>query len=798
MAFLYGLIILQRKGDILVRYDIPTFLENEPVPVELVARLKDYTVEGQTVMLRCATNRYEPQIHDYYGTYVETVFKDTVPGEDVTVQLDFCTDEIVRFRCAPGDGVPENDTVMVVGTFDEVVSLVVEEDDAAVFIETDKLRIVILKEPWQMTINNRDGYAIWSTKPIDIDGLRRPEHQWNPSQQRWIFLHRYAYPLGFVNHGKRRHAFLSLDLHYDEHIYGFGESYDNIDKRGKIQRLWVQEGFSNASPATYKRTPFYMSTRGYGMYANTSNAVRCRVGDLEHTALSTIVDDAGFMDCYIIYGPSLKEILPRYTAITGQPAVPPLWTFGLWMARISYSRQAQVEAVAEELRAHEIPCDVIHIDTDWYKNDWECDLEFCDKKFPDPAGMTSKLREMGFRVSLWQWPNMVVTSDMFEEGYEQGYLIKRGNGKPYIYSGFEIDAAAIDYSNPAAVVWVQEKFRKLFDFGIAAIKVDFGEGAPPDAVYETVPGESMHALYPLLYNKAIYEVSEDYFGKGNAVVWSRSAWAGSQRYPVHWSGDGVARYEDLACVVRAALSFGMSGFPFYSHDIGGFSGLSSPKLYVRWAQFGLFSSHSRAHGEPPREPWEYGAEAETIFRQYANLRYRMLPYIYSEAVVCGQTSLPMLRALVLDYQDDPTTYTIDDQYLFGRNLLVAPILDDTDARRVYLPYGRWVDYWTKEVIDGGRWISVEAPLDVMPMYVRAGAMLPYAALVQSTDDLSYDPLRVEIYLPGDSGEYTVYVDRDTSFTLRYTRAEAGLNVSAEGTPGEVTFVVYDESGEQEL
>ncbi|MEO0563409.1 MAG: glycoside hydrolase family 31 protein, partial [Chloroflexota bacterium] len=528
-----------------------------------------------------------------------------------------------------------------------------------------------------------------------------------------------------------------------------------------------QEGFSNASPATYKRTPFFMSSRGYGIYFNTANAVRCRVGDLEHTAFSVIVDDTNLTDFYFMYGPTLKEILPRYTAITGKPAVPPKWTFGLWMARISYNRQVQVETVAREMREHRIPCDVMHIDTDWYENDWECDLEFGASKFPDPSGMTATLAEQGFRVSLWQWPNMTVTSSMFTEGYENGYLAKQPNGKPYIFPGFEVDAAYIDYSNPEAVAWVQAKFRKLFDQGIAVIKVDFGEGASPDAVYDSVPSEQMHSLYPLLYNKAIWDVTEEYFGEGNAAVWARSAWAGSQRYPIHWSGDGVARYEDLACVLRAALSFGLSGFPFYSHDIGGFSGISSPELYARWAQFGLFSSHSRAHGMPPREPWAYGEETERIFRQYTELRYRLLPYIYSEAMRCGETSLPMLRALVLEYQDDPNTYTLDDQYLFGPSLLIAPILDESNKRRVYLPDGTWTDYWTKEAVHGGRWVNVEAPVDVMPMWVREGAVLPYGPLIQHTGERPLDELRIEIYQPGAEGSFVIHDEQEITIQYRY-------------------------------
>ncbi|MCS6837200.1 MAG: DUF4968 domain-containing protein [Anaerolineae bacterium] len=767
-------------------YEIPRFLGDPPIPVELVAQVADYTTSPRGLTFCCATNRYLPQLHNYYGSLTETVWDAPTSGQPVTVQMDVCTPEILRLRIVRGTDVPDNALPMVVGTFDTDIPFTVAEHDDAIVLETNAIRVTTIREPWQIIVTNLAGDLIWKTRPIDVDGLRRPAEQWNPPQQRWIFLHRYAYPTGTAHHGQRQHSFMSFDLHYDEHIYGFGESYGRLDKRETYQALWIQEAFSNASPASYKRTPFFMSSRGYGLYFNTANAVRCRVGDLEHTAFSVIVDDTNLLDVYFMYGPLLKDILPRYTSITGQPTVPPKWTFGLWMARISYSRQTQVETVAQELRQHRIPCDVIHIDTDWYEKDWECDLEFGASKFPDPAGMTARLAEMGFKVSLWQWPNMVVTSDMFFEGYERGYLAKKPNGKPWIYPGFEIDAGYIDYSNPEAVTWVQGKIRKLFELGIAAIKVDFGEGASPNAVHATVPGEQIHSLYPFLYNKAIWDVSEAHFGKGNAVLWARAAWAGSQRFPVHWSGDGVARYEDLACVLRAALSFGLSGFPFYSHDIGGFSGVPSPDLYVRWAQFGLFSSHSRAHGMPPREPWAYGEEAERIFRQYADLRYSLMPYIYSEAVRCGQTSMPMLRALVLDYQDDPNTYTIDDQYLFGGSLLIAPILDESGKRRVYLPQGLWTDYWTKQPLHGGRWIQVEAALDVMPMYVKEGSIIPYGPALQYVDEKPLDALRVEVYQPREAGEFIIHDQR--LITIRYRRTDGQVRVDCDHDNAQV--IVY--------
>jgi alpha-D-xyloside xylohydrolase len=402
--------------------------------------------------------------------------------------------------------------------------------------------------------------------------------------------------------------------------------------------------------------------------------------------------------------------------------------------------------------------------------------------------MMRTLAEQGFRVSLWQWPNMLVGSSMYLEARGKGYLVRRNTGRAYTYSGFEDDAGLLDYSNPATVEWIEAKLRELFELGAAVIKADFGEGAPPDGVYHDAEGHEIHNLYPLLYGRAVFEATRE--ARGEGILWGRSAWAGSQRYPVHWSGDSLARREDLACVLRSALSFGLSGFPFYSHDIGGFLGVPDPDVYVRWAQLGLFASHARCHGFPPREPWAYGERAEAIFRRYGELRYRLLPYIYSEAVECVRSSTPMMRALVLDFQDDPTTYAIDDEYLFGRSILVAPILDATESRGVYLPRGAWVDLRSFEKLEGGRWIDVDAPLDVLPMYARAGAIIPSGPVMQHVGERRSDPLTLDLYHPGDTGTYTVHDEAGPDVDVAYRASGRELVVTVHGAAASLELRVH--------
>jgi len=771
-------------------YELEPFL-GAPQPVELVSRVLEHRVEGSSLVLRCATERHAPLLQDYYGTVVETVFTEPAPGREVTLCIDACTADVLRLRCAPGPEVPAGETPMVVGDVAPRAAVDVGADEREIRLDTGSLRCVVQREPFALELRDRAGETLLRSRPVDLEAFRRPKERWNPPEQRWLFLLRYAYPLGFTQHGDRTAAFAAFELHHEEAVYGLGEGFGPMDKRGTRQRLWLQEAFSNTSPAAYKQCPFLLSTRGYGLFANTSNAVTVDVGGRDHTATSLVVEDATALDLFLIHGPSVREILPRYTAITGAPALPPRWSFGLWMGRITYRSQDEVERVARELRERRIPCDVIHIDTGWFANEYVCDLEFSRERFPDPAGMCARLAEQGFRVCLWQWPNYNVGSPLFDAGLREGFLARRPSGHAYTFAGgYGEDAGLVDWSNPAAAEALGPRFARLFAAGVAAIKVDYGEGAPPDAVYHDVPRTAMHNRYPLLYARAIWEMTQRARGAEDTVLWARAAWAGSQRYPVHWSGDGVARFEDLACVLRAALSFGLSGFPFYSHDIGGFSGLPSPELYVRWAQLGLFCSHARAHGSPPREPWAYGPEAEAIVRAHLELRYRLLPYLYSEAVDCCARSLPLVRPLVVEFQEDPVTHGIDDQYLLGAALLVAPVLDERTRRRVYLPAGGWFDFATRVRLEGGRFIEVEAPLERLPLFVREGHVLALGPVAQHTGEATLDPLRLELHgFPGVRAQ-TVHGSGEDRVELGFERGDGRLEVRVDGAPGPVELAVF--------
>lgn len=768
-------------------FDLDGFVQDYNKPMHLVQAATVIDQDAWGVTLRGETTQFVRRYRDRYGTWVE-IAAPNGPGEAVLMRVEFCTPEIVRFRMNPSDAdatpvVPENKTPMVVNDFAARDAFVqIEVKDTRIILRSSALAIVLTCRPWQMTIIDSKGETLFRTLPAAV--FQHPptgeSHLDGASiTDAWPWFFRDLYPLGFVrDETGQTQVFETATIWYDEHFYGFGEKFGTLDKRGQAIQLWHANATGNTWPLSYKNVPFFISTRGYGLFINSAYPIQYHMGDLSHTRYSMHLQH-DLLDYYFIYGPSIKQILPRYTSITGAPALPPLWSFGLWMSRMSYNAQGQVEEVADALRANDIPCDVIHIDTDWFARPWANDLTFSPERFPDPAAMIARLREQGFRLTLWQLPYIATDSKLYAEGVANGYFAKQADGAPYHINGFFGQTAVIDFSNPDAVAWYQSKFAPLFDMGVAAIKTDFGEGAPPDAHYAGADGLEMHNLYPLLYNRAIFEATRQHTGEG--IVWGRSVYAGSQRYPVHWGGDPASLWEDLGNLWHGGLGLGLCGFPFWSVDIGGFAGTPSPELYIRWAEAGLFVTHPRAHGPIHREPWAFGEQALTIFRKFAKLRYRLLPYVWSSAVQSVETSLPVMRPLVLDWQDDPTTATIDDQWLFGEWLLVAPILDERNYRQIYLPAGRWFDFWSAEGIDGPRWITRHAALDDLPLYVRGGAILPLAPEMAHTGEKPWEPLTVRIY-PGDrsAGEFRI-VEASEQLQVQFRQVEGVVTVWLSGT-----------------
>jgi alpha-D-xyloside xylohydrolase len=583
----------------------------------------------------------------------------------------------------------------------------------------------------------------------------------------------------------------ALSLTPDERLFGFGERFVPIDQRGRRWESWTTDALNTATQRAYKPVPFGLSSRGYGIFVNSTARIDFDIGATSSLSAAFTVE-ATELDYFFIFGPALSDVLRRYWRLTGEPPLPPRWSFGFWTSRFGYASRQEVEEIAHSYRERAIPCDVIHLDPQWMgaQEKW-CDLSWDTTAFPDPPGMIGSLRAQGFRVCLWENPYVPHGCDQFAEGAANNYFVQNAAGEPYLIPGWTesgTPTAVVDFTNPAAVAWWQEKHRRLLAMGVATFKTDFGEAAPPDGQYhDGTPGHQAHNLYPLLYNRAVFDELDDYT-RGQGLIWSRSTTAGGQRYPVHWGGDSLCTWDHMAATLRGGLNLILSGFAYWSHDIGGFSGDSNAALYARWAQFGLFCSHARAHGTTAREPWVFGEETEDIFRKYATLRYRLLPYIYSCAARAVVTGRPLLRPLLLDFQDDPSTHTLDLQYLFGDAFLVAPVFSEADHVAVYLPQGRWVDYWSKVTHAGPGWVTVHAPLDKLPLFVREGAIIPMGPPLQYVDESPLDPLTLDVY-PAGEGAFALLDETGALVELSYRLEREGMNLHIDGHQGQVEAIL---------
>ncbi len=592
----------------------------------------------------------------------------------------------------------------------------------------------------------------------------------------------------------------SFSIGQDEKFYGFGEKFSPINKRGQNIEAWNHDAMGVGSDKAYKNIPFFLNSKGYGVLINTTSKINYNLATLSFDSYTIEAEDAAF-DYYFIYGPSYKEIISKYIVLTGElKDVPPKWSFGLWMSRYGYRTRDEVEKVAERLRKEDIPADVISLDPFWLKNGHYCDFEFNEDNFPDPEEMISSMKKKGFRFRIWIQPTVSIKSDMFKEGSDGGYFLKDKKGDVYLWQsplpnepegtgpvdfskidldklGLQPEAAIVEFTNPQATSWYLSKLKYLIDWGVGIIMCDFGEDVPEDAVfYNGRTGREMRNIYSSLYSGAVYN-----FIKSNRdekpICHIRSGWIGMQRYPICWAGDPKTTFEAMREVLRGGLSIALSGVMFWSHDIGGTAPvMPEPALYIRWAQFGMFTSHTRCHGMTPNEPWHYGEEALKIFRKYDKLRYSLIPYIYSCANTCVSENTPFIKPLVLEYQDDPIAAGIDDEYIFGDSFLVAPVFDRNDFRYIYFPEGKWIDYWTKKVYEGMRQYRYKAPLDLLPLFVKSGSIIPMQEEGKShIVDEPMDKLILDIY-PDDRSDFK-YIDDYDEIDIRCALENEALAVN---------------------
>jgi len=656
-------------------------------------------------------------------------FPDTAYDNDplLKIDIDFVSARTVRIKMLTSPIETKNDD-----TNDLMLDGVPAKDDTSwktvttadgIEYRSQYGAVKIMRHPWRIVIKDSKGKILTQTRSI-ID---------NDSTQVKLL------PFSFIKRGNDNSRSINpvFLLSPGEKIFGCGESFTKLDKVGQKVKIFVTDPQGPETDGMYKPVPFFFSNRGYGMFMHTSAPVTADFGASYIGAERLFMADET-LDIFVFLGEP-KDILNEYTNITGKSPLPPLWTFGTWMSRITYFSQKEGLEVAANLRKYKIPSDVIHFDTGWFGVDWQCDYQFAKDRFENPAAMLKKMKEQGFHTCLWQLPYFTPKNKYFNELVEGGMSVKNANG------GMPYEDAVLDLSNPKTVAWYQEKIGGLIKLGVGAIKCDFGEAAPFKGLYYSgKTGLYEHNLYPLRYNKALSEAVHKYSADGEGVIWARSAWAGSQRYPLHWGGDAATNNTGMMGDLRGGLSFGLSGFSFWSHDMGGFVTASPEDIYRRWLPFGFLSSHTRAHGAPPTEPWLISESFTNAFRLCAEMKYKLMPYVYAQAKDCSNRGLPMVRALFVEFPHDAGAWQVEDEYLFGSQILVAPLMESGTERTCYLPVGKWIDYQSGKVYDGGyQTIAVgEIPAVIL---VRDGSLIPHVPVAQSTDKIDWQKMELRPY-----------------------------------------------------
>ncbi|QIZ10370.1 alpha-xylosidase [Priestia megaterium] len=521
-----------------------------------------------------------------------------------------------------------------------------------------------------------------------------------------------------------------LTLDVGELIYGLGERFTPFIKNGQAVDVWNEDGGTGSEQA-YKNIPFYVSNKGYGVFVNHPEKVSFEIGSEKVSKVQFSVEGES-IEYFVINGPTIKKVLERYTSLTGKPSLPPAWSFGLWLST-SFTTNYDEDTVTSFVKGMEqrdIPVEVFHFDCFWMKEFEWSNFKWDDRMFSDPEGMLNRLKERGLKICVWINPYIAQKSELFDEGMEKGYLVKRADGSVWQWDKWQAGMGLVDFTNPEACIWFQEKLEFLLDMGVDSFKTDFGERIPTDVVYyDHSNPQKMHNYYTQLYNQTVFELLERRFGKNEAVVFARSATVGGQKFPVHWGGDSWSNYSSMAETLRGGLSFSLSGFSYWSHDISGFEAGATPDLYKRWTQFGLLSSHSRYHGSREyKVPWNYGEEAVEVSRYFTKLKLKLMPYLYRNACESSQTGVPMMRPMVLEFQEDSTAKYLDQQYMLGDSLLVAPILNDQSTVKYYLPVGKWTNLITNQVVEGGKWIQEEHSYMTLPLMVRENSIIAMGAI----------------------------------------------------------------------
>lgn len=695
-------------------------------PLDVTMGSSHFNVSGKKDFLSRIV-AYEP---DASGASLEV---ETYRGCQALVRITFVQDTVFRFQMFPEkDNSPRLNEVFSFRPYDKVS--VIEEEDA-VCLATQRLKLIIRKCPWELTV------------VLDGEELTR-EHIYDRAGEKYK-----ADPVGFTvdKDGRVTDAFETFYMGTEESFYGFGEKFTGFNKRGQKITVWQRDAQSTNTDISYKGMPYFMSTAGYSVLLNTYTRSHFNMGASSGVSYTMETEDP-YLDYYMFCNRDYKGLLRDYTSLSGRSRMIPRWAFGFWMSKMSYMNRQEIEETVLKMEEFGMSVDVIHIDG-WLdvtcpNKDGEL-LCFDEERFPDPEGMIRWLRDRGIHLSLWMYPFVQIKNRWKPEDdpsvqylsmKERGFLVKNQAGEDYVFPLGEGEAAwtqvaALDFTNPEFVSYIKERVKRLIKMGVGVIKTDFSEEVPEDAVYyDGSTGLEGHNKYPLLYSQTIYEAAreaKEEMGE-RAMIWCRSGFAGSQNYPGHWAGDSSSNKNNLLPLVNGGLSFGISGVSFWGYDIGGFYNSDDEGLrafpedeeYIRSVQLGMLTPLSRAHGNTSREPWHFSETAQKTFLIANKLRYRLLPYLYSAAYETYLEGIPMMRAMLLEFQEDLTVRNVSSQYMLGGSLLVAPVFDQKKKLHVYLPAGSWIDFYSGERITGERWITCQISIDRIPLFIRENTCLP--------------------------------------------------------------------------
>lgn len=707
-------------------------------------------------------------------------------GGETTARLDLAAvaDGAIRVRLHDAHDRPAVDAVLPLLRTTEPHPAPVRHDDGRVVVDAGALRLVATLDPFRLEFHDAAGERLAEELTDDVDSTKN----------------RRSLPLGWSETTQGRVWHETFHARPEERFYGLGESFAPIEKTGRSVMMWTADTFGTGSGQLYKPVPYLYSSGGYAILVNSGAPVEFDVAATSNAAVSVLVPD-DVLEYVVLAGPGAADALVRSRALTGPLVMPPPWAFGVWLSTgfLPQTQQSVLE-YARTLRERGAPGDVIHIDPYWMRPGRWCDLRWDDETFPDPRAMLKELRSLGLRTCLWINPYVSVESPVYAEGSARGYFLRTAGGDTWSGQIWGDDVphppvAIVDFTHPGARDWYSALLRVVLEDGVAVFKTDFGEAVPAGTVSAAgLDGTALHNAYPLLYNDVVAAATEQV--TGDRVVWGRSSYLGGHRHVAQWGGDTPATWDGMAASLRGGLSYSLSGYSFWAHDVGGYDGRPSPRLFRRWAQWGVVSPLTRLHGTTTRIPWDWDDETRDSVLESLAERYRLLPQLWSIAKDATGRGLPMARPLPLALPGDLGVATADSCYLLGDDLLVAPARDENGTQWAYLPAGRWYDHATRAAFDGPGWVRRTLPEGALPLFVRDGAIVATSPGIDRVPDGPFRGIELELWGAHDTTRVVHAVDGATRIA---TSAHDGtLTVTADGPldlrairvvhPGDVTTV----------